>query len=344
MPKYELISFVLSEAKKLNPGKTVVAKSTQSAPPYFSEAVPKQTLINEEEITLDNKKIGVFIKSYKPGILLIEARVVVDNPFSNDAFDLRDKLIDTLNKVSKKYGGDLKFSEEYSLMTVSQYDGDAEQFLKYSEKIAGFLKSEKAKLDQKEIEHTINTYQIKYADNDLVIIDWDGAFIFEPKEDIGSIVELFEIANLQLLRYRILDDDLSDRLDTVTKLVSEPKEGMLQMLFTQRKISDAFKEVIGVRTKSIKEFKFIEKEIKLIGDWYLARLYRLLSTKFRFNEWKEDVTEKLDSIEDIYTIIENNFSLSRNEFLEFIQIILFFVLQIGWFILIILEFFYFTRK
>ena len=53
--------------------------------------------------------------------------------------------------------------------------------------------------------------------------------------------------------------------------------------------------------------------------------------------------EKLESLEDIYTIVAENFSVSRHQFLELIQILLFFVLQAGWFALIILEFFYFTK-
>ena len=341
MVKYELISFVLSGSKRLKSGKTLSPSSEQSAPHYFSSSIPRQSIVDNTSTQIDGQKLDVSVKSYGGSILLIEARLPVDNPFSTETFDLRDKLIDALNAIAKKQGAIYEFSEEYSIVVISDYESAPEKFLDKSDKIAGFLKSEKIKLDKREIEHTLS-HQIKYADNDLIIIDWDGAFIFEPQGKAESIIELLQIANLQLLRYRMLENELSDRLDAITKQVKEPAD-FWTMLTNRKKIMKSFQDVIAIRAKSIKDFELIEKEIKLIGDWYFARLYDLVYRKFKLAEWKEDIKEKLDNIEDIYSIIEDNFSISRNEFLELIQIILFFFLQLGWFVLIILEFIYFTK-
>ena len=87
----------------------------------------------------------------------------------------------------------------------------------------------------------------------------------------------------------------------------------------------------------------MERDIKLIGDWYSARFYDLLSRKFRLDGWRQAIREKLDSLEDVYSIVSENLGVSSQQVLEFIQIGAFFVLQIGWFVLIILEFIYFTR-
>ena len=85
------------------------------------------------------------------------------------------------------------------------------------------------------------------------------------------------------------------------------------------------------------------RDIKLIGDWYSARLYDLVSKKFKLDEWRKGIQSKLESLEDVYNIVAENFSISRHQLMEIIQIILFFVLQAGWFALLILEFLYFTR-
>ena len=108
--------------------------------------------------------------------------------------------------------------------------------------------------------------------------------------------------------------------------------------------SKAFKEVIALRTQSIAEFDILERDIKLIGDWYQARLYDLVSKKLKIGEWRQSIKDKLDSLEDIYSIVVEKFSVSKLHSLELIQIFLFFVLQAGWFALIILEFFYFTSQ
>ena len=85
------------------------------------------------------------------------------------------------------------------------------------------------------------------------------------------------------------------------------------------------------------------RDIKLIGDWSSARLFELAASKFRLDAWRTSIRGKLESVEDIYSIIVENFSVSTKARAEWIQIIAFFVLQIGWFLLLILEFLYFTR-
>ena len=102
------------------------------------------------------------------------------------------------------------------------------------------------------------------------------------------------------------------------------------MLFRSR-------ELINLRSESISHFEAMERDIKLIGEWYSARLYELTSKKFRLEEWRRTIKDKLDSIEDAYSITSENLGFSRIQRLELVQIWLFFLLQIGWFILIILE-------
>ena len=101
--------------------------------------------------------------------------------------------------------------------------------------------------------------------------------------------------------------------------------------------------MIHLRARSIAEFDAIDRDIKMIGDWYYARLYDLAGRKFKFAEWRRTIKEKLESLEDVYGIIAENFSVSKLHYLEMIQIVLFFVLQLGWFALIVLELKIFLR-
>ena len=132
-----------------------------------------------------------------------------------------------------------RYSEEYSLYIITDYSGDPEQFLNYKERVASLLKSEKLALDPLEVEHTLSS-QLKYSKNDLVIVDWDGAFIFEPEGDIESTVELFELSNFQLLRYRLLDAELDARLELVAKIFqSLPEKKRMITLFGGKEVRNA---------------------------------------------------------------------------------------------------------
>lgn len=313
---------------------------SESAPHYFGASVPKQTRLDREEYSIAGKTVTFEIKAYLPDILLVEGQLEVENIFSEEAFALREQLIKQCHEITKRRGGKFELSEEYSVAVVDGYVGDPEQFFTHADRIAGFLKSERLPLDEKEVAYTLSA-QMKYAKDDLVIVDWDGAFIFDPNGEYESIVELMQIANLQLLRYRILDSDLDRRLQKVGKFI-QSRVGKMTV-FRSRELSQAFRGVIALRSRSVAEFEAIDREIKLIGDWYSARLYDFVGKKFKLDTWKADIKEKLDSLEDVYSIVAENFSVTRHQLLELIQIILFFVLQVGWFVLIIMEFSFYTN-
>jgi hypothetical protein len=95
---------------------------------------------------------------------------------------------------------------------------------------------------------------------------------------------------------------------------------------------------------SISELQRLERDIKLIGDWYSARFYELAATKFKIDEWRRTIRSKLESLEDTYSLVVENFTVSTKYRAEWVQIILFFILQFGWLVLLVIEFLRFMRK
>ncbi len=340
---HKITSCVIAETSRAKRGgkeapATTVAKS---APHYFEKTVPNQFILKQEKVEIDGKPAEIMVKAYHPDAVVAEGTIEVPDVFGEGILDLKNKLLAACYELAKKHDAKEEPSEEYTVYQIYGYQGDPESILKANaSKIAGLLKSEKLELDENEVKYTLS-FQLKYAKDDLAIVDWDGAFLFDPEGEFGETIELLELANYQLLRHRILDQDLDDRLKLSAKLIQpEVKKGIFPKT---REINQAFREVVKVRSQSIAEFEAMEREIKLIGDWYSARLYDLTSKKFRLDGWRQGIRDKLESLEDIYTIISENLGMSRMQFLEFIQIAAFFVLQIGWFVLIILEFFYFTK-
>jgi hypothetical protein len=202
------------------------------------------------------------------------------------------------------------------------------------------LKSEESlALDPQEIQYTLSS-RIKYSDNDLSIIDWDGAFLFDPNGDIEEDLELLTLANLQLLRHRILDHQLDSRLARMVELIHNIPPGKT---LRSKDVSQKMKETIEIRIVSISELQRLERDIKLIGDWYSARFYELVAAKFKIDDWRKTIRSKLESLEDTYSLVVQNFTVSAKHRAEWVQIILFFVLQLGWFVLLVIEYLHFTR-
>lgn len=338
---HKITTFVIAETSRTYRGKEAPATApVKSAPHYFEKSVPTQFILGQETIEIDGKPVEFIVKAYHPDIVLVESSMVVADVFDDKIFELKEKLLDACYELAKKRGAKEEPAEEYTAYQVFDYKGDPELILKEnSHKVAVLLKSEKRELDENEVEHTLS-FHLKYAKDDLIIVDWDGAFVFDPDGETGETIEMLQLANLQLLRYRVLDDDLDERLQKVSKLTQETET---RKWFRTKEVTQAFQEVIKIRSQSIAQFEAMERSIKLIGDWYSARLYDLLAKKFRLEEWRSAIKDKLDSLEDIYVIISENLGISKMYILELIQIWGFFVLQVGWVILIVMEFVYYTK-
>jgi len=335
---HKITSFIVAEISKVKKGKELPAPTAiKSSPHYFGKSMPPQIVIGKEKVKVSDYEVELILKSYYSDALMIEGSIDVEDIFSEDTIELKDRLLDACLEYGKKNGAKMETSEEFTVYQVSGYTGDPELFLKkYPGKIASLLKSEKLELDEKEIEYTLS-FQFKYVKDDLIILDWDGAVLFDPNGDFEESIDLLQLANFQLLRYRAMDEDLDERLKKVYKLVQPDENKSLWSKLMNREVKQAFKEIVKIRSQSISQFEALDRDIKLIGDWYSARVYSLLSMKFKFDDWHTSVKEKLDSLEDIYSIAAENFSMSNAQLLDLIQAVGWLILLVGYFVLFFYE-------
>jgi hypothetical protein len=322
----KLVVFLFGETgMNLETSEVVEIKTVKSAPSY-PDVIPKQKVIKVEKRVSDGVEVGFVVKAYLPDVVVVEASLDMDDILSDVTLELKRSLINECRKILGEFGCDPQFDEEYSVYCISGYSGDPEVYLSlYGDKIAAFLKNERISLDEEEVKATLSSY-LKYGKDDITIVDWDGAFIFDSSGDFGSNIELFEIANLQLLKSRILDHDLDERLEKTLRLMGVSRR---LPIISSGEVRKVVKEIIEIRTQSILESEAVERNIKLIGDWYSAKLYSLISRKFHLDSWKSEIKEKLDTLEDVYTMATENFSVSYRATLEFI-------ILGGWFVLLIL--------
>src|SRR4030065_73753 len=142
------------------------------------------------------------------------------NLAASEVVEIKRDLISECRKILGEFNCNREFDEEYSVYCISSYSGDPEVYLSlYGDKIAAFLKNERVILDEEEVKATLS-YYLKYGKDDITVVDWDGAFIFDPTGDFHSNIELFEIANLQLLKSRLLDATQDDRLTKTLNLIT----------------------------------------------------------------------------------------------------------------------------
>jgi len=323
----KLVVFLIGQTRvDLETSAVVEIKTIKSAPSY-PDVIPKQQIIRNEVRTVDGVEVGFLVKTYPPDVVVVEASLEQEDILDEKTLDVKKTLITTCREVLKGFACDSEYDEEYSVYCISGYSGDPEVYLSlFGERIAALLKNERILLDEEQVQATLSSY-LKYGKNDITIVDWDGAFIFDPTGDFQSNIELFEIANLQLLRSRVLSDDLEERLEKALNLIGGTKNRL--PIIRSAEVRKVVKAIIETRTQSILESEAVERNIKLIGDWYSAKLYSLISKKFHLDSWKTNIKEKLDTLEDVYTMATENFSVSYRATIEFI-------ILAGWFILLLL--------
>lgn len=181
---------------------------------------------------------------------------------------------------------------------------------------AQVLQAEIAELDQAEVERTLSG-RMSFGAGDLAVIDWNGALLIDREPE--DIVAVLRHANVELLEMRLLDarlDALLDRAYDLLHLFGKP--GLVPSLHSRRVLS-RFAEI---QADSALMFEGVNNAIKLLGDQYLARVYRSAASKLDLRQWDENVLRKIATAESIYQKMTDAKATRRMELLEIIIILL----------------------
>ncbi|MDB4973747.1 MAG: uncharacterized protein JWN48_2088, partial [Myxococcaceae bacterium] len=69
-------------------------------------------------------------------------------------------------------------------------------------------------------------------------------------------------------------------------------------------------------------FEGVDNALKLLGDQYLARLYRIASERFHLPQWDTAIERKLKLLDGIYEKMSSRAATKRFEMLEVVIIVL----------------------
>lgn len=155
-----------------------------------------------------------------------------------------------------------------------------------------------------------------YTPNDLFLPDWGAAILLD--RDCEETLQAIEFANMQLLELRHIDDRLDAILIETDKNFAKRTFRLLRWhgpTATQRLLG-----AMSVEASTL--FERSTNAIKLVGDPYLARVYRLLAERFRLSNWETGIQRKLDSLEGIYEVVTDQAEAARSTTLELIVIVL----------------------
>jgi hypothetical protein len=180
----------------------------------------------------------------------------------------------------------------------------------YGNRIARVVRGETLPLSDGECQEVLQS-GISYYPDDLAIIGWNAAFVYDTPSGAETAIQLLEYANSQLLEFRHYDDLLSKELDTVYKSL-EAGTGTLSRWRMARSATRLYTVLLEVTELTERA----DNAIKFLSDMFAARLYKLAAAKVGVPDYKDLVTQKIDTAENLYRFMVDQFNQSRAFFLE----------------------------
>jgi hypothetical protein len=183
--------------------------------------------------------------------------------------------------------------------------------------LAGLLLGERKRLSVTEAEEALRT-RFSYHEDDLTIVQWDTAFVYDRQESARAIEDILEFANSQLLELRTYDALLDRELDGIYKIgLDKPVRSLRGRIEADRANSLRYVivDILELTDRST-------NALKVVGDAYYARIYRQTAARLGLADWQRQIDTKLASVGDIYRFLSDEARARRDEFLELIIIAL----------------------
>ena len=176
--------------------------------------------------------------------------------------------------------------------------------------VAQIVRGEHTRLAESESNEVLQS-RISFYPNDLAVIGWNAAFLYDTVAGAEMAIQLLEYANSQLLEFRHYDELLTLELESVYTSL-EKGTGFFRRWRMARSASALYSRLLEVMELT----EHADNAIKFLSDMFAARLYRLAAAKVGVPDYKNLVTQKLNTAGDLYRFMVDQFNQSRAFLLE----------------------------
>src|SRR6516164_5960386 len=147
--------------------------------------------------------------------------------------------------------------------------------------LAGLVHLESEALSSEEIEEALR-YRLSYSPEDLFVPDWAAAVLVDCECD--DTLHAISFANLQLLEFRHIDNRLDESLQAASRII----QPLTRSTLPYWRMHERPLRVLGdLKVEANGLFERTGNVLKLVGDPYVARVYRLVAKRFGMETWIE---------------------------------------------------------
>jgi hypothetical protein len=336
-----LIQFDVSEEIRLDALRDIFGARRQEAsfkhpaPGYVRYQRPPVVERVEPLVLESGERLDAQIKYYDYGVL----SVVFELPFSGDW--------DTLVRLAGRWVWDTDFTsfaqkivkqklerarpalvkpyeewltEDYFVFHVRDCAGgpSANDLLAAEGgRIAQIVRGETVPLSDGERQEILQS-RISYYPNDLAVIGWNAAFLYDNQAGAETVIQLLEYANSQLLEFRHYDELLTRELQSVYDFMDHGSTGIWARWRTAKRATRLHTVLLDVDELTERA----DNAIKFLSDMFSARLYKVAASKIGVTDYKDLVNQKVHTAEELYRFMVEQFHQSRAFVLELMVVII----------------------
>ena len=288
----------------------------------------------EPLILESGERLDVQIKYYDYGVL----SVVFELPFAGDW--------DTLVRLASRWVWDTDFTsfaqkivkqkierarpalvklydswlhEDYFVFHVRDIAGNpsaADLLAAQGGRIAQIVRGENVPLSDGEQQEIMQS-KISYYPNDLAVISWNAAFLYDSEAGAETAIQLLEYANSQLLEFRHYDELLTRELQSVYDFMDQGS-GIWARWRTAKRARLLHTVLLDVDELTERA----DNAIKFLSDMFSARLYKVAASKIGVTDYKDLVNQKVHTAEELYRFMVDQFHQSRAFVLELMVVVI----------------------
>jgi hypothetical protein len=163
------------------------------------------------------------------------------------------------------------------------------------------------------------SHQFSYLETDLTVIHWNSALVVEPS-GVEDVPDLLEFATAHLLELRFYDHHLDRELHRIYDELEGGASTLTNVL--TRKWRRLQRRTAALLMDLSETIERLENAVKIVGDFYLARVYQSAVRRFRLASWQETVLRKQRLVSEVNDITGDAADTSRAELLEIVVILL----------------------
>lgn len=189
----------------------------------------------------------------------------------------------------------------------------------YGHIIAPLLRFETETLSEYQKDDIIKG-SIGYFKKDLIIIDTEAAFIYDPQHE--ELLDFFELGNIQQLELHYFDKLLDKQLTTLYDQKTPRLPLLSYMPFIGSRYFDPIGDLNRIKVDISVITERLESSIKIVGEAYFSEVYDLIITQLDLDSWQKSINKKLNIIKEIRYVYQNKVDANREDLLSVLIIIL----------------------